>query len=182
MNFNYNPGSIVNYGTFTSAWQGQINNMVYSGMGKPTFLEDFVEDEVQTYFVGIKDFTLFNKWNIDPWAWTNNLTHDQIYSALNSLTGKYIAKPIQKKIAVEDPKVAYIFGKRGELEEHITGFKTYGAGSSKVIRFSQSAGITINLGHSVTGYIPEKFSINEAEVFGAVKYNGQWRGIRFVQQ
>lgn len=179
MNFNYNPGTVYNYGTFTSTWQGIVNNMVYGGLSKPTFIEDFVTDRVTTIFPGIKEFN-FLKWKIDPWSWNQNLTKDAIYSGLNSLTGK-VANAVGGKLAKEDPRLAMVMAKRGEADMHFMGgARSFGKGSSKTIRFSQSGGFSFKLGGSVVGYIPEKFAITEAQIWGAIKYNGRWRGIRFT--
>lgn len=180
MSFNYNPGQIVNYGTFTHSWQGIVNNMIYAGLQRPTFVEDWTTDNITTIFPGVKDFN-FLKWKIEPWAWTNNLTKDAIYFGLNSLTGK-IANAVGKKLQKEDPRIAMVMSRRGELETHIMGIRAFGARSSKTVRFSQAAGISITISGKTIGYIPEKFSITQAEVFGAVKYNGKWKGIRFTHK
>jgi hypothetical protein len=177
MKFNYYPGTIASYGTFTSTWQGVVNNMVYGGLSKPTFIEDFVNEHIATVFPGITKFEVL-KWTIDPWSWTDNLTKDAIYEGLNSLTGK-VANAAGKKLTKQDPRIALVMSKRGELETHITGIRSFGSGSSKTIRFSQSGGFTYKVGGVITGYIPDKFAIQGASIFGAVKYNGKWKGIRF---
>lgn len=179
MKFNYNPGTVYNYGTFTNTWQGIVNNMIYGGLSKPTFIEDFVTDRVVTIFPGIKEFN-FLKWNIDPWSWNQNLTKDAIYSGLNSLTGK-IANAVGGKLAKEDPRLALVMGKRGEIDMHFMGgARSFGRRSSKTIRISQSGGFNLKLGNTPIGYIPETFAITEAQIWGAIKYNGKWRGIRFT--
>lgn len=179
MNFNYRPGTVYNYGTFTSTWQGIVNNMVYGGLSKPTFIEDFVTDRVITIFPGIKEFN-FLKWKIEPWSWNQNLTKDAIYSGLNSLTGR-VANAVGGKLAKEDPRLAVVMGNKGEADMHFMGgARSFGRGSSKTIRFSQSGGFNLNLGGTVVGYIPEKFAITEAQIWGAIKYKGKWKGIRFT--
>ena len=180
MKFNYNPGQVPDYGTFTHTWQGAVNNMVYAGLQRPTFVEDWVNAQIATIFPGIKQFN-FLKWKIEPWAWTENLTKDAIYSGLNSLTGQ-ISTGVGKKLQKEDPRIAMMLGKRGELETHLMGIQAFGARESKTIRFSQSGGVSISLGGKIVGYIPERFSITQAQVFGAVKYNGKWKGIRFTHK
>jgi len=155
--------------------------MVYGGLSKPTFLEDFVTSKIVTVFPGVKEFH-FSRWKFDPWDWNQNLTKDAIYSGLNFLTGK-ASNAVGKKLAKEDPRIAWVMGKRGEAEVHFMGgARSYGSGSSKTIRFSQSGGFSVSVGSSVIGYIPEKFAITEAYIWGSVKYGGRWKGIRFTHK
>ncbi|NDV82874.1 hypothetical protein D0T87_12910 [Bacteroides sp. 51] len=184
MSFNNNPGKVGDYGKFTSTWQGQVNNMIYAGMGSPIFLEDFAS-KIKTWFGGIKEFNV-GQWKIDPWKWTDNtLTKDAIFSGLKSLEGKYISGPIGQKITNTDPRLIYVFGKSGKLDSYIMGLQSYGRREHKTVRFSEAGGITVSIGGSgssgvsVDGYIPDKYTIKDAEIFGAVKYGGKWKGIRF---
>jgi hypothetical protein len=94
------------------------------------------------------------------------------------MTGK-VANAAGKPLTKQDPRIALVMSTRGEMETYITGIQSYGSVSDKTIRFSQSGGISYRVGGAVSGYIPEKFAIQEANIFRAVKYNGKWKGIRF---
>ncbi len=67
----------------------------------------------------------------------------------------------------------------------LNGVSTYSYKSNHSIRFGQpSFGLTLTFGSSKkwkprpSGFTPNAFKIEEAYVFGAVKYNGVWKGVR----
>lgn len=102
---------------------------------------------------------------------------------LNSLTGKVFAS-IEKKITPKDPRIAYYIWGNSEYtfdkaRPYIMGVKEYGSQKSKTVRFSQSFGLNYTSG-LITPFLPDKFSIKNIDCFGAVKYNGNWKGVRFV--
>lgn len=163
--------NIPNFNTFKTSYQGIVNEMVYAGIGKPTFVEDWLNDKILCFYSD------WRKWDIEPEKLTADLTKKIIYQGLTELQGK-ILNPIGKKITTPDPRMAVIDGKNGNLKFYYYGLQGYGPGSSKSIRFSQSAGIVIRNG-KILPSIPERFIIEEAEIFGAVKYNGIWMGVRF---
>jgi hypothetical protein len=67
----------------------------------------------------------------------------------------------------------------------INGVSNYTNKSEKTVRLGQpSFGISLKFGESnnwsprASGFTPNAFKIEEAYVFGAVKYNGVWKGVR----
>ena len=67
----------------------------------------------------------------------------------------------------------------------LNGVSSYSNKSEQTIRFGQpSFGITLTFGGSnnwnprASAFTPNAFNIQEAYVFGAVKYNGEWKGVR----
>lgn len=60
------------------------------------------------------------------------------------------------------------------------GFRNYGS-RSKSIRFSRAGGFTIipTKSWNPKPLQVESFSLESVSVFGAIKYNNQWRGVRF---
>ncbi len=162
---------------------GQINNMVYGGMGKPTLVEDWLKTNVaDVYFPGLKSFDVFGKFQVNPWAWTNNLTKDCIFSALKAVEGPVVVGPIRKNVTAADPKMALHFNGNGStVQSYVTGIQSYGARESKTVRFSQAGGFSISVGGAPVGYLPETFTIENTRIFGAVKFNGVWKGIRFYK-
>ncbi len=187
MNFNAIPGDFFNkaYSTFTSTLQGHTNNIIYTGLGSPTFLSDWSK-ELLNIICGIMPNVDWDKWKIDPYKYTKSLDKDLIYGQLNSLTGKYIYNPIKKQVLPKDPRVAYLFygQNKQEAKSFISGIVSYGRSQSKTIYFSQSAGFTVSWGSSAGvsagGYIPVQYTIENVKIFGAVKWNGIWRGVRFT--
>lgn len=65
-----------------------------------------------------------------------------------------------------------------KAKPYIMGVKEYGPQKSKTVRFCQSFGV--NFKGIITPFIPDRFKISYVDCFGAVKYNGQWKGIRFI--
>ncbi|MDR0296086.1 MAG: hypothetical protein LBH91_07930, partial [Prevotellaceae bacterium] len=177
---------VQSYATFTNTFQGIMNQMFYMGMGSPKFLTDWANwgvDQMLNFIVGTNGN--IDNWKINPYQYTTNLTKDAIYAGLNALTGWAIFNPIHKNIVPSDPKVAYLFyGQPGgtQTRSYVQGLRTYGPGSSKVIYFHQAGGFSISwggtAGFAVGPFLPSEFNIVSAKMFGAVKWNGQWRGIR----
>ncbi len=65
----------------------------------------------------------------------------------------------------------------------LNGVSTYHNISKKKMRFGRSSGGVTFQGNltslpTPSGFTPNAFNIQEAYVFGAVKYNGEWKGIR----
>lgn len=181
MKFNYNPGSIgklPTYKTFTCTLQNMTNKMLYAGIGKPTFIEDWVNDTADMCYAAL-DNSPINKYIKEPWECTLPLTQEIFYKGLDKLTDQAIYNVIGKRLAPEDPRVALVFRKSGSLETHVRGLQSYGSRKSKTIYFSRSGGFSISLGGTVIGWIPEKYNIDGADIFGAIKYNGTWKGVRF---
>lgn len=84
----------------------------------------------------------------------------------------------------KDPRIAYYVWGKDEFtfdksRPYIMGVCEYGPQKDKTVRFNQSFGINF-IGGLITPFLPDQFSIENIDCFGAVKYNGQWKGIRFV--
>jgi len=113
-----------------------------------------------------------------------NLPPDFVYGFLKSQAGKWVYSPIKKQIQPKDPRVSYlVWGNStvtyNEDKSYIMGVKEYSKRESKSIRFDQSFGFNFNNG-SVSGFTPTEFKIKDLDVFGAAYYNGQWKGVRFI--
>jgi len=179
---------VRSYNAFTHTSQGLINQMFYMGMGCPQFLTDWANwgiDQMLNFIVGTNGN--IDIWKINPYQYTTHLTKDAVYAGLNWLTNQAIFAPIHKRILPSDPKIAYLFyGQPGgsQTRSYVQGLKIYGSGSSRVIYFHRAAGFTISWGGqaglAIGPYLPTKFELISAKMFGAVKWNGQWRGIRFI--
>ncbi len=64
-------------------------------------------------------------------------------------------------------------------KSYIMGVQEYGRQSGKSVRFDRSFGFNINNG-KVSGFTPTEFKIKSIDAFGAAYYDGQWRGVRFI--
>lgn len=84
-------------------------------------------------------------------------------------------------IKEKEPKVGLHFGSSSVMDIFVAdGVESYGSRKSKTVRFSQSAGATFIVGGGIIGYIPEEFDLKDFSMFGAVKKDGEWRGVRFT--
>lgn len=107
-----------------------------------------------------------------------------IYSNNGNIVFSEAKNIIEKKITPKDPRIAYYIWGNSEYtfdkaRPYIMGVKEYGSQKSKTVRFSQSFGLNYT-GGLITPFLPDKFSIKNIDCFGAVKYNGNWKGVRFV--
>ena len=93
---------------------------------------------------------------------------------------------VEKIMEKKDPRMAYlVWGKTVKKYEKdksfITGVKEYSNIASKTVRFDFSIGFYWNNGLNFP--IPmqiSSFNIESVDAFGAVYYNGSWKGVRFV--
>lgn len=91
-------------------------------------------------------------------------------------------------ITETDPKMALtVWGKSiskfTREKPIISGVETYNANPTKTVRFDLSYGISLSFGTGGFGMKPmavSQFKIDEVDAFGAVKYNGKYKGVRFV--
>ena len=191
MNFNYNPQSIhyldVFNVTISSITQEPLT-MVYNGMAKIPVLGGWTQQKVTTFFtgMGIRDRILdylrypykYTKLETAAGAWKQDL----IIRGLRAMVNKPL-KDIGGKITSDEPKVALHFPSYGKMDIFVAdGCISYGKGSSKTIRFSQSAGFSFIVGGGLIGYTPEEFDMKNFSMFGAVRVGKVWKGIRFVHK
>lgn len=99
---------------------------------------------------------------------------------MSQITNRVLEPLKGQSINIQTPKTIYSGFDSGTKKVYLQGFKNYGSGS-KSIRFSRAGGFTIIPSNS---WVPkplqvERFSLESASIFGAIKYNNQWRGVRF---
>lgn len=190
MNLRYNPQSLRCLGIFTSKIGNYVANetfsMVYSGMSKVPILGAWSEKALMTVIFGqemidkIDDFLNF-PYNYSPFKkYSNMKVADFAISGLRSLVGEPL-KDVGRVIKEKEPKVGLHFGSSSVMDIFVAdGVESYGSRKSKTVRFSQSAGATFIVGGGIIGYIPEEFDLKDFSMFGAVKKDGEWRGVRFT--
>ncbi|MBQ7222019.1 MAG: hypothetical protein IJS02_00945 [Bacteroidales bacterium] len=120
-------------------------------------------------------------------------TPANVFTWLKSQSGKQPANLMtgtRRRLADKDPKVAYfVWGLNNTSyireKPYLMGVKEYGRGSSAAVRIDTSFGFTVNFNmvngvSSLGGFLPTEFNIAEVDAFGAAKYNGKWKGVRFI--
>ena len=128
----------------------------------------------------LKDYlNLFKK---DPWAYTNNLQKEAVYSGLKYLEKKLYSNKIKNDVKL-DAKMALVFNGVGVLDNYVRGINAYD-GNHKTITFASSGGITFSYGGGkakISPFDPQDFNLKGIKIFGAAKYGGRWKGIRIYQ-
>lgn len=96
------------------------------------------------------------------------------------ITNKTLEPLKGQNINIQTPKTIYSGFDSGTKKVYLQGFRNYGS-RSKSIRFSRAGGFTIipTKSWNPKQLQVESFSLESLSVFGAIKYNNQWRGIRF---
>jgi hypothetical protein len=177
-----------------NAFSGYLNGVVkkfcFKGYNSLGFMKDFASD-VYSFIPDLNlpvGATTQQKINtaIQTQAkdFINNVTPKTVYNCLTDFTGKYISS-IKKYIEAQSPRALYVLGAPTELSVFTNGVKNYGRASSKTIRFDQSFGFTasfLNGNLSASAYLPSRFEIKQLDIFAAVYYGGQWKGIRFYTE
>ena len=99
---------------------------------------------------------------------------------MRTLVGKTL-RDVNRKVTSQEPKVGLHFPSNGKMDVYVVdGCVSYGKGSSRTVRFSQSAGFSFIVGGGLIGYTPEEFDMKNFSMFGAVRVGNEWKGIRFV--
>lgn len=191
LNFQYNnPLSIEDRGHYVDKGFGYVNNMIYAGYSKYSFLDDWLKQQqyIKTFYAGLKSFDILNLFKQNPWSYTEKLQKNAIYSGLKYLENQFLGNRIKNQVKL-DANMALVFNGIGTLDSYVRGIEQYST-SSHNICFSSSGGISISFSVSSGGefgkmkYSPfktEKFTIKSIKIFGAAKYKGRWMGIRFYK-
>jgi hypothetical protein len=169
---------------------GVTKNFVFKGYNSLGFMKDF-----SSYV-----YSFIPEFNLPIGAATNqminsaiqtqakdfidNVVPKTVYNCLTGFTGKYISS-IKKYVEIQSPRALYALGSPKEISVFTNGVQDYGRTSSKTIRFDQSFGFKasfLNGSLSASTYLPSLFEIQQLDMFAAVYYGGQWRGIRFYTE
>lgn len=174
------PISIVNpIAYYETHLNGAVNNMIYAGLGKPTFIEDWAKEYLPCIFHGVISDKL-SQWNCEPGKYTENLTREIIMAGAESLLGKKLEGMINA-MKKGDPILNINPYSEKKHDFYIYGINGWKNTSKKSIKFNASFGFTWKIG-SISGWTPEKYTIKRPQMFGAIKYDGKWRGIRFTKE
>lgn len=175
------PSAGAQWKTFQGSLNGISGKFIYGSFSKVKFIEDWVGDEILGWMpeikIGDKDYTnnFINKIYDAP--------ADKVYSFFKNFINRTVYSPIEHQIKPKDPMIAYLVWGCSEYEfnkqhPYITGEQEYGPKSCKSVIFDRSFGIMYDNGLLIP-LTPTDFDIKKIDVYGAVKYNGKWLGIRF---
>lgn len=179
------PTNGSSWNSFTGAINNLSHDFVYGQYKKFDLVKDWVDDIYMfTPEIEIKGNIFPNQSHVNKFY---ELPADQIYKFLKGQAGKMVYDPIKKQIQPKDPRVAYFAWGTATLtydkdKSYIMGVQEYGRRESKSVRFDRSFGFTINNNKGVGGFVPSEFKIKDLDVFGAAYYNGQWKGVRFINK
>jgi hypothetical protein len=169
---------------------GVTKNFVFKGYNSLGFMKDFSS----TVYSFIPEFNLpigtasndmiNNAVQTQAKDFINNVAPKTVYNCITGFTGKYISA-LKKYVEANSPRALYVLGSPQELSVFSNGIQDYGRTSSKTIRFDRSFGFTasfLNGSLSASTYLPSTFEISQIDMFAAVYWGGQWRGVRFYTE
>lgn len=120
------------------------------------------------------------------------LPDKEVAKLLNGAAEKYIFKPYGEYNyhVLAKPRIAYIsYGENPKMEfntkAYIMGVNEYSNIPVKKLTLNFSAGFTFFYGggnFSFRPFLPSKFKLESFDLFGAVYYNNQWKGVRMLEQ
>lgn len=184
------PSTSKYWGKFSGYIDNITSNFIFGITGL-----DILKEWSNSLTTFLPEFNLLGKSysNVDIGNKLYDASKDKVYKWLKSQAGKYsldLVSGVKKKIEPKDPRVAYFVWGNTTLtynkeKPFIIGVKEYGKSDKKVVRFDQSFGISFNLFNSsasVKGFLPTVFNIKDIDAFGAAKYNGVWKGVRFTME
>lgn len=147
---------------FTSTIEGQLANVIYSGLAECEFLKDITSPI----------YTFHTKEVLSKKA-AAFLLRD----AISFLNGEY-----NQQYTLRDPLGLFYNPRNSQLDICLFGHKEFDK-QAFVMYFMQAFGFTFMhsaSGSSVHGFLPYVFDIlSESSLYGALKYKGEWKGIRF---
>lgn len=173
------PISLTNpVAIYESQLNGTVYNTVYAGLSKPTFIEDWAKDFFPCIFQG----ALHNKleeWKLNPGRYTDHLTKDMITLGTKTLFGKTL-DGMRNALKKGDPILNINPYSENKHDYYIYGINGWTGKNHMSIKFGLSFGLNFSNG-SLSSWTPEKYEITHPQMFGAIKYNNQWRGVRFTE-
>lgn len=119
------------------------------------------------------------------------LPEKQMVAFLNTNAKKYVLDPYRKSnfTTPPDPRIAYItYGESifdFSTKTYVMGVKEYSNIMTKTVTLNIALGFTLkNSGgiYSCTPFLPTTFDLKSFDLFGAVYYNNEWRGVRMVTE
>lgn len=165
-------------------------NLDFKSVGTPQTFQSAIKDQVNqqlkniTYnYLGIHPITFTKDFAVNGHVFSinENLTNYGIKELSSQITKQTIGG-LTKKVTLDDPKVIYFNHKNGVVSSYVSGLQYYNS-KSKSIRMSQSGGITIFASAGgktkIQAWNPTVYKIEECNIFGAINYNGTWKGVRF---
>lgn len=179
------PSRFSGFGKFVSTIDGQVYKFLYANYSQLPYIKDWVKKIAlfipEVDFAGnrITNKDIVNKLYETPAKYTFDFLKSQskkIYDPVSKVSGQM--KP-------KDPRLAYlVFGKSdvqySKEKPYIMGVCEYENVSSKTVRFDVSFGFAYNSGSGLGPMLISTFHIENIDAFGAIYYNGKWKGVRFT--
>lgn len=119
------------------------------------------------------------------------LPEKQMVAFLNTNAKKYVLDPYKKANfpTPANPRIAYIpFSNSSDdftTKAYVMGVQEYSNISTKKISLNFAIGFTFKMnsgGLAFTPFLPTTFDLKSFDLFGAVYYNNEWRGVRMVTE
>lgn len=177
MHYDYQTPFVTALAHFNLTLNNTLTSYIYSGIGKPVFLSDWAKN-VFCFFAVPHNTADYNKWLETPDIYNINYDKEVIYQVLKTITKPTFDKLGGIRLKSTDPVVSHMFNQNKNVRYDVRGLQTFPNQCGKSIKFSESGGFHMING-VISGYVPEFFKIQHVKIFGAVKYNNQWKGIRF---
>lgn len=119
------------------------------------------------------------------------LPEKELVAFLNSNAKKYVLDPYKKTnfSTPPDPRIAYItYGNSihdFSTKSYIMGVEEFSNMATKKLTLNFAIGLSFKMNggaFSLTPFLPTTFDLKSFDLFGAVYYNGEWRGVRMVTE
>lgn len=119
------------------------------------------------------------------------LPEKQLVAFLNSNAKKYVLDPYKKANfpTPPDPRIAYItYGNSIQdfsTKSYIMGVEEFSNMATKKLTLNFAIGLSFKMsgrGFSLTPFLPTTFDLKTFDLFGAVYYNNEWRGVRMITE
>lgn len=148
---------------FTSSIEGQLAKVIYSGLAKCDFLKDLTNPMYSFH--------------------TKEVLSKKAAGFLLQDAVSFLNEEYDQQYTLRDPLGLFYNPRNSKADICLSGHKEFDE-KAYVIHFMQSAGFTFlyspGNGASVSGFLPYEIDIlSESSLYGALKYNGEWKGIRF---
>ena len=180
------PTNFATFSAFTSTISSKAYTFWYGKYSQIPYLRDWINQmvlfipDVKIMGQNVTNQDILNELYDTPAKLTFNFLKNQVLRVYDPKSG------VEKIMGKKDPRMAYlVWGKTVKKYEKdksfITGVKEYSNIASKTVRFDFSIGFYWNNGLNFP--IPmqiSSFNIESVDAFGAVYYNGSWKGVRFV--
>jgi hypothetical protein len=160
----------------TSAISSYTVRSVLTGLGKTEFMRDFLTDSAPFWVADLTGFSLDLSKSI------SNFSFKSLTTSMRNVGSSTLSTLLRKSFPNDPPQVLQYDFDGKDIQVACVGERSFGSTDNRKIVFNNSFGFKFGVSGEnfyIGPCVPTRFNFNKIDIYGAVKYNGRWLGLRF---